>query len=79
MLLPSVVSAFSIAVSGNCHTVLVVVLVWVAISYMMVALATCKCALEIVNWIVHIGCGSDKLSGVDHWSVVMLSKILNFK
>ena len=39
----------------------------------MQALATHKCALETMNCIPCIGCGSCKLVGVHHWWVVMLS------
>ena len=73
MLSPSVVSTFLSAVSGNCHTVLAVRFVLVATSHAMQALAAYKCALEMVNCITYIGRGSVKFSGVDHWSVVMLS------
>ena len=62
MLSLSVVSAFSSAVSGNCHTVLVDVPVLVATLYAMPAPATYKCAVEMVNSILPIDCGSLKLS-----------------
>ena len=38
----------------------------------MLALATYKCPLAKIHCIRYIGCASDKLSGVDHWSVAML-------